>query len=73
MTLGGVWDELEALAAPGTVGRFKRRVRPECALDLFVGVAKPANQRLLMMLASEASIIFFTASSPPMAVGWRRR
>lgn len=56
MTLGAVWDELEELAAPGAVGRFKRRVRPESALDLFVGVAKPANQRLLMMLASEASL-----------------
>lgn len=56
MTLGAVWEELEALAAPGSVGRFKRRVRPESALDLFVGVAKPANQRLLMMLASEASL-----------------
>lgn len=56
MTLDAVWDELEALTAPGSVGRFKRRVHPESSLDLFVGVAKPANQRLLMMLASEASL-----------------
>lgn len=56
MTLDAVWEELEALAAPGRVGRFKRRVHPESSVDLFVGVAKPANQRLLMMLASEASV-----------------
>ncbi len=56
MTLDALWDELEALTAPGAVGRFKRRVHPESSLDLFVGVAKPANQRMLMMLASEASL-----------------
>jgi hypothetical protein len=56
VTLDAIWDELEALTAPGAVGRFKRRVHPESSLDLFVGVAKPANQRLLMMLASEASL-----------------
>jgi hypothetical protein len=56
VTLDVVWNELQALTAPGAVGRFKRRVHPESPLDLFVGVAKPANQRLLMMLASEASL-----------------
>ena len=56
MTLDDVWGELEALATPGTTGRFKRRVRPESPLDLFIGVAKPANQRLMMMLASEESV-----------------
>lgn len=56
MTLDDVWDELETLAAPGSAGRFKRRVHPESSLDLFIGVAKPANQRLMMMLASEESL-----------------
>jgi hypothetical protein len=56
VTLDDVWEELEALAAPGSVGRFKRRIHPESSLDLFIGVAKPANQRLMMMLASEESV-----------------
>ena len=56
VTLDAAWEELEALAAPGSVGRFKRRVHPESPLDLFIGVAKPANQRLVMMLASEGSL-----------------
>jgi Putative PD-(D/E)XK family member, (DUF4420) len=56
VNLLAIWEELEALTPPGSAGRFKRRVRPESALDLFAGVAKPANQRLLMMLASEPSL-----------------
>jgi hypothetical protein len=56
VNLVAIWEELEILMPPPSVGRFKRRVRPESALDLFAGVAKPANQRLLMMLASEPSL-----------------
>jgi Putative PD-(D/E)XK family member, (DUF4420) len=56
VSLPAIWEELEALTPPGSAGRFKRRVRPDSALDLFAGVAKPANQRLLMMLASEPSL-----------------
>jgi hypothetical protein len=57
VNLPRIWEELEALTPPGSAGRFKRRIRPESALDLFAGVAKPANQRLLMMLASEPSLV----------------
>jgi hypothetical protein len=56
VNLPAIWDALETLMPPGSAGRFKRRVRPESAFDLFAGVAKPANQRLLMMLASESSL-----------------
>lgn len=56
MSLPAIWNELETLTPLGSAGRFKRRVRPGSALDLFAGVAKPANQRLLMMLASESSL-----------------
>jgi hypothetical protein len=56
VSLTAIWDELETLIAPGSAGRFKRRVRPQSAIDLFVGVTKPTNQRLLMMLVSESSL-----------------
>lgn len=56
MNLVAIWENLEDVHAAGREGRFKRRIRPESRLDLFVAVAKPTNNRMLVMLVSEASL-----------------
>jgi hypothetical protein len=56
VTLAAIWEDLEQVQAEGREGRFKRRIRPESTLDLFVAVEKPTNRRMLLMLVSEASI-----------------
>jgi hypothetical protein len=57
MTFDEIWPELETLAPLGSAGRFKRRIHPESSLDIFIGVSKPSNQRLLMLLVSDPSLI----------------
>jgi hypothetical protein len=57
MNFEETWLELETLAPTGSAGRFKRRIHPDSTLDIFVGVAKPSNQRLLMLLVSDQSLM----------------
>lgn len=56
MSLTETWASLERVDGSGREGRFKRRIKPESKLDLFIAVSKPTNQRMLLMLVSEASL-----------------
>ncbi len=52
MKLSELWAELEAV--PARPGIIRRRVRPESACDVYVGVRKPSNERLLVLGLGEA-------------------
>lgn len=49
MTYDDLWRELEAVAPASADGYLVRRVKPDARCDLFVAVAKPSNQRLLLL------------------------
>lgn len=51
-----VWSNLEGASAQGAWSRVKRRVPAQTTLDLFLAVAKPSNERMLLMLVEEASV-----------------
>jgi hypothetical protein len=56
VSFSAIWESLEQVDGGSRDGRFKRRIRPDSALDLFVAVSKPANHRMLLMLVSESSL-----------------
>lgn len=49
MTYGDIWSELEAVPPASSDGYLIRRVRPDARCDLFLAVAKPSNQRMLLL------------------------
>lgn len=56
MSFEQVWAELELTTPPGTTGRVIRRVMPDARCDLFLGLEKPSNLRMLLMPVAEVSI-----------------
>lgn len=56
MTFERIWAEMEQVTPPGHVGRVMRRVRPDAHCDLFLGLAKPSNLRMVVMPVSESSL-----------------
>jgi hypothetical protein len=47
VTLGELWEEMERAPAPHGEGRLLRRIHPDAAADLHVGLVKPGDQRLI--------------------------
>ena len=56
MSYPEVWAELRNAVAAGAWARVKRRVDKSTPLDLFLAVAKPSNERMLLMAVHEASL-----------------
>jgi len=49
VTYETIWAELETAPTPPTTGRLQRRIKPEASCDIFLGVRRPANQRMLLV------------------------
>ncbi len=50
----GVWKDMEATRHPGNTGFFRRRIRPDSNLDIFLGMEKPADHRMLQLHLTQA-------------------
>jgi hypothetical protein len=55
LSFNPIWTELEDVAGAGE-GEVIRRIHPEAAIDLFLAVAKPLNQRMIMLAVESAAI-----------------
>jgi hypothetical protein len=47
---------MEQVTPPGHIGRVIRRVRPDAHCDIFLGLAKPSNHRMVVLPLAEASL-----------------
>jgi hypothetical protein len=69
VTLGTVWQELEATATPGGAGRLRRRVVGGSPLDLHAELVLPERHRVLSLtVAADAAA---GHENPPQAAGLR--
>jgi hypothetical protein len=49
MNLGELWAEMEASPTPAGEGRLLRRIHPEAVGDLYVGLLKPDDERMVIL------------------------
>ena len=49
-----VWKDMEATRHPGSTGFLRRRIRPDSNRDIFLGLEKPADHRMLLLHLTQA-------------------
>ncbi len=67
MTHEALWQELAAAVPYGATGYLRRRIRPDLPFDLFIGIERPSNRRLLLLEAAESAVV--GVGEPPMTRG----
>lgn len=51
-----IWQEMAGQSGMPGVGYLRRRLHPELRFDLFLGLERPSNQRLLVLEVARASV-----------------
>lgn len=67
MTHEVLWQELAAATPHGASGYLQRRIRPDLPLDLFIGIERPSNRRLLLLEVAESAVV--GVDEPPATRG----
>lgn len=71
MTFDEIWSDIEKDKIDGAAGIIRRRVLPQACCDLYLGVEKPSNKRVMILRLTDGDVP--EAKSIPQARGFETR